>query len=321
MEIKTFSPVLIPTLNRYEHFKRCLDSLEKCIWADKTVVYVGLDYPPSDKYVEGWKKIDAYLAEKETRNGFKHLYVRRREHNCGISGKGNNFSLLLDEVRQISDRYILSEDDNEFSPNFLDYINKGLEKYKDSPQIYAICGYNYPIDLSNYDKEYYFSHEFAAWGYGCWFEKRKRVLDIIQSPKYIIDLYKSYPLSVYFKNNLKLMSLSTRIGDGFLGDVYLTSYLHSRNVYTVFPKVSLVRNWGHDGTGINCGAMEKRLEVLYTKQSIDKETEFDFSEDLTIGINKFVNRKVQAFMKPPFRMIIRRLLSFVLICLYAKILK
>ena len=64
MEIKQYAPVWIPTLNRFEHFKRCLESLERCTGADKTDVYVGLDYPPSDKYVEGWKKIDAYLAEK-----------------------------------------------------------------------------------------------------------------------------------------------------------------------------------------------------------------------------------------------------------------
>ena len=51
MEINHYAPVIIVTLNRYEHFKRCLDSLEKCTGANKTDVYVGLDYPPSEKYV------------------------------------------------------------------------------------------------------------------------------------------------------------------------------------------------------------------------------------------------------------------------------
>ncbi len=53
MEITTYAPVLIPTLNRYEHFKRCLESLELCTGADKTDVYVGLDFPPSEKYHKG----------------------------------------------------------------------------------------------------------------------------------------------------------------------------------------------------------------------------------------------------------------------------
>ena len=51
-----FAPVIIPTLNRYEHFRKCLESLEACTGAEKTDVYVALDFPPSEKYVEGWKK-------------------------------------------------------------------------------------------------------------------------------------------------------------------------------------------------------------------------------------------------------------------------
>lgn len=43
-----YSPVIIPTLNRYEHFRECLESLEHCVDADKTTVYIGLDYPPSE---------------------------------------------------------------------------------------------------------------------------------------------------------------------------------------------------------------------------------------------------------------------------------
>lgn len=50
-----YSPVIIPTLNRYEHFRECLESLEHCVDADKTTVYIGLDYPPSEKHVDGWK--------------------------------------------------------------------------------------------------------------------------------------------------------------------------------------------------------------------------------------------------------------------------
>lgn len=90
-----YAPVIIPTLNRYEHFKRCLESLEKCTGAEMTEVYVGLDFPPSDKYVEGWKKIDIYLKEKEVNNHFKKLIVVRRETNCGVGHQFSNGSLLV----------------------------------------------------------------------------------------------------------------------------------------------------------------------------------------------------------------------------------
>ena len=70
-----YAPVIIPTLNRYEHFKNCLESLEACVGADFTDVYVALDYPPSEKYVEGWKKIDIYLHKKEKDNKCKRLRI------------------------------------------------------------------------------------------------------------------------------------------------------------------------------------------------------------------------------------------------------
>jgi len=85
----------IPTLNRIEHFSRCLDSLEGCTGADKTDVFIGLDYPPTDEYVEGWKKICEYLKNKEKNNGFKSLTVVRRSYNYGITGAGSNGRQLL----------------------------------------------------------------------------------------------------------------------------------------------------------------------------------------------------------------------------------
>ena len=120
--IITYSPVVIPTLNRYEHFKRCLESLERCSGAEYTDVYIGLDYPPSDKYIEGWKLIDEYLIKKEAKNGFKKLIIKRRKTNCGVGGPTDNGELLVKEILMDYDRYIFTEDDNEFSPNFLEYV-------------------------------------------------------------------------------------------------------------------------------------------------------------------------------------------------------
>ena len=84
-----YAPVIIPTLNRYEHFCKCLESLEICTGAEYTDVYMALDYPPSDKYVDGWKKVDAFLQEKEKNNNFKSLIVYRRKENYFFSDKGN----------------------------------------------------------------------------------------------------------------------------------------------------------------------------------------------------------------------------------------
>ena len=137
--ITTYAPVIIPTLNRNVHFERCLESLERCSGADQTEVYVALDYPPSEKYKEGWKKIDDYLRLKESQNGFKKLHVIRRDRNYGICHENGNYETLIREIKKSYDRYILSEDDNEFSPCFLEFQNKCLERFKDDPRINLVC--------------------------------------------------------------------------------------------------------------------------------------------------------------------------------------
>ena len=57
----TYYPIIIPTLNRYEKLKACIDSLTQSEEAKYTELVIGLDYPPADKYIDGWKKIYEYI--------------------------------------------------------------------------------------------------------------------------------------------------------------------------------------------------------------------------------------------------------------------
>ena len=267
-----YAPVIIPTLNRYEHFRKCLESLEVCTGAEHTDVYIALDYPPSDKYVDGWKKVDAYLQEKEKNNNFKSLTVYRRKENYFFSGKGNGETAIKDLPKKV-DRYIFSEDDNVFSPNFLEYINNGLEKYKDDPNCMAVCGYNYQgVKLSKYDKNCYMSREYSAWGVGFMREK-KRLLDkhtnrgfaefIMSSWHNIWTIYKNEPRIL----NTILLNLDS---DCIFGDTMIVSYQYLMNKYSLFPKISKVRNMGFDGTGTSIFEVDQS----FGNQVIDEEKHF-----------------------------------------------
>ena len=263
-EITQYAPVVIPTLNRYEHFKRCLESLERCTWAEHTDVYVALDYPPSEKYVNGWKKIDDFLHEKEKGNGFKSLVVRRRDHNLGVGHPNSNSTLLLREVKEMYDRYIFTEDDNEFSPNFLEYINWGLEKYEKDESVYAICGYN-DINSQGFENNVYkINVLFNAWGYGCWFSRREKFLKI-KDHDFLVEYVKGYKWSDVFSSTIIIKSsiLFQIANKKFWGDV-LRNLLPAEERWCIFPTISKVRNWGWDGSGTHGGSPEalKRYSTL-----------------------------------------------------------
>lgn len=40
-----YAPILLPTLCRYEPLVRCIDSLRRNAWADRTDLVIALDYP------------------------------------------------------------------------------------------------------------------------------------------------------------------------------------------------------------------------------------------------------------------------------------
>jgi hypothetical protein len=89
----------------------------------KKQIYIALDYPLNKSHWEGYNKINRYLEKVE---GFKTVTVVKRDKNFGVF---ENFKEARREIFNINDRFILSEDDNYYSPNFLDYINKGLDKF------------------------------------------------------------------------------------------------------------------------------------------------------------------------------------------------
>lgn len=270
---KIFAPIIIPTLNRYEHFKRCLESLERCTYADQTDVYVGLDYPPSDKYVEGWKKIDAYLVEKEKNNGFKRLYVKRRNHNYGVGNDNSNGSALMKEVKEVSNCYIFTEDDNEFSPDFLSYCNWGLSFIKKDDRFLAVCGYNL-IDTPNLlNNVYIYNHAYCAWGVASWFNRRKKIDDLfdLDKIKHIVDNYSLVDLfnnRVFLASSILMMIKKKHI----LGDTIL-QILPENEKWCVFPKMSMVRNYGHDGSGLHGGTQESYQRQI--NLPIDESTVFE----------------------------------------------
>lgn len=264
-----YAPVIIPTLNRYEHFKRCLESLEKCTGADKTEVYVGLDYPPSEKYVEGWKKIDVYLGEKEKDNGFLNLIVKRRDHNLGIGGNCSNFKTLLKELPTGSECFISTEDDNEFSPCFLDFMNKALEKYKDNPKVYSVCGYTQP-EYQVKGKDVIFIYDNSAWGLGRWMNREvpdvKYVSTHLKSFGTVFKVWRKYPALI--NSMLTMVQRNVRYGDA----MYTLKCICEER-YQVRPSFSLVRNTGDDGSGQHTGKSGR-----FSTQKISDEKQFFLTE-------------------------------------------
>lgn len=270
------APVIIVTLNRYDHFKRCIESLKANTFASETPLYIGLDYPSKESHWNGYKKILNYIHNI---SGFKSVDIIIRQENMGAIP--NMFS-MFDLVTNFYDRYIFTEDDNIFSVNFLEYINNGLELYKNNPKISAICGYNFPVDKEILGSELggrsiFFSRFFSAWGYGSWKDRYisrknkcslKYCIQIAYSPRQLINLYKT-------SNRLILDLISILNNKNATDDTTICFNNINDDTYCVLPAVSKVRNIGNDGSGLNCHDLGPNS--IFDLQEIDLHNRFDYN--------------------------------------------
>lgn len=287
-----YAPVMIPTLCRFEHFKRCVDSLSRCTGAEYTELYIGLDYPSKESHWEGYRKICDYV---ERITGFEYVIVLKREYNYGISA---NFRDLVAHIKQKYDRYIFSEDDNEFAPNFLEYMNAGLEKYKDDPSVLRICGCVMPWDadyegcMRTYKYNSFPAKDYNGLGVGKWFSK---AIPLTYTKDSILHSYKLTFKTFLYGYCLAIDRFLQQLNkESQLPDVCLRLYCAFNGKYCIFPRVSKVKNWGYDGTGLNSDNNPHWLEV----QTLDIEKTFDF-DDFEIKDYPEVKRFVKQMYDEP----------------------
>jgi len=308
MKIKQYAPVLICTLNRHVHFKRCVESLAACTHADKTDLYIGLDYPSKDDHWEGYRIIKAYL---DTIKGFKTVNITVREKNFGVY---DNWMGMEKYVYEQHDRIIISEDDNIFSTDFLNFVNKGLEKYKDRNDIFSISGYVYPIDMPKiFAQDTFLWSGFSGWGVGMWKNKYETVEWDEKKALHIINVFLKSPYNIYKLNrvaNHYISALITMVKRKcILGDGYYSMLMVKNNQYSLFPNQSRVRNMGHDGDGENC---VKKENSVFSRQPL-----FGGSGEYTLPArlpqkNNSINAQLSKYFKQPYKRKIKTYINWLI---------
>ena len=291
-----YYPVIIPTLNRFQHFKECVESLTSCTHADKTELIIGLDYPPSEKYIDGWKQIKEYIP---TIYGFYKVTLFEHKRNLGAFG---NIDFLTNYVTEHYDAYIFTEDDNVFSPCFLDYMDKCLEHYKDIEEVTYVCGcfehelsklLQSELNIGNYVIKVI--GNLNAYGLGIWRDKEKKIVEefptdfrkyVFNSRRRLIKLLKcpSKLNHIYFwirkKPELNRLCEFTR-----------NAWMVLKDQVNILPVISLVRNNGFDGTGENCGYSAQEIKI-WNEMKTSNESTYTINDNITTEDVKRASNKL-----------------------------
>ena len=239
------APICIFTYKRLNTTKLTIDALKKNHLAKESCVYIFSDGPKSQEDTAQIEQVRTYL---DTVDGFKEIKIIKKEKNSGLS---KSIITGVSEIMNQFGKAIVVEDDIYTSPNFLDFINQGLDKYQDNPHIFNISGYTFPIKYPpQYDYDVYFAQRASCWGWGSWKDRWSNI-------DWEIKDYESFRKDSQLKHQIKqggsdMYRLVRRQMEGKI-DSWDTVWTYNQfrfKQYAIFPTVSKVQNigFGDDAT-------------------------------------------------------------------------
>lgn len=279
-----YSPIAIFACSRPKHTANLLRTLKKNPEINKSKIFFFIDYP---KHINDLKNYREVINILEAFN--QNAILIKRKRNLGL--KQN----IISGINYVLDRYenvIVLEDDLQVSPNFINFINKALNYYKNEKNIISISGFglsNENLNNLNTKKDFYLNHRFPSWGWATW--KSKWPQHIL---KLNIDELKNdnlTELNKYCGNDVKVAVEKILLNELDAWAALTTYYSYINNLFSLYPTNSLVENKGFDGSGVN-GGYSKKISSLKISTGYNAQFTKDIVFDLDIARrhNKYLTR-------------------------------
>ncbi len=242
------APVVVFAYNRADLLKNTLCSLKNAVLSEKSDIYIYIDCPSNlagDK-----EKVESVRKIAENFEIGRSKTIRVSSVHLGLAKS------VIGGTTEIINRYgsvIVVEDDLHLSPSFLIYMNTMLQAYESDNRIMQISGFGVKISSSTKDySEIYLNKRAQSWGWATW-KNRWDTMD------WEISDYELFMKNKIQKRNFK------RLGSDLLQtlhsykkenkDIWLIAYIYnmySKNMFSVCPFRSLVRNDGFGVDASNC---------------------------------------------------------------------
>jgi len=263
------APIALFVYNRPEHTRRTVESLGANELAQQSDLFVFTDGAKNDSAAPAVEAVRKFIRKID---GFKSVTIIERERNFGLSKS------VISGITQLCNghgRAIAVEDDVMTAPDFLTFVNRGLERYKDEPRVFSIGAFNLPIATPRaYSYDAFCSYRFHCWGWGTWKDRwEKTDWSVRDFPEFMADREKQKRFN---RGGDDLSWLLERHMEGKI-DSWDTvwAYTHSQHdAVTLLPVSSKTYNIGFDGTGIHC----KRAPFVQIQLGYGSASNFRFPD-------------------------------------------
>jgi hypothetical protein len=257
------APIVLFVYNRPEHTRRTLAALAANQLAGDSDLIIYADGPKKPEHAV---KVRQAREIARSTTGFKSLRLIERDENLGLA---RSIIAGVSAVCSERGRAIVLEDDLLVAPQFLTFLNLGLERYADESSVFQISGYMFPVQTEGMS-DGVFLPLISCWGWATWqrawsqfdiaaggYDRLKR--DPQLRARFNLDGCYDYFGMLTDQIEGKIDSWAVR----WLLSVFLKGGL------VLYPKCSLVRNIGVDGTGTH-GAGTPNLQRELHEGTYDK---------------------------------------------------
>jgi hypothetical protein len=296
--MKNPAPIAIFTYKRKNYLEILINSLKKNNLSNQSIIYIFSDHWKNNSEKKNVLEVRRYISKL---SGFKKIIIISRKKNFGLS---KNIINGINFVLKNNNKVIVLEEDLELSKYFLSFINSGLKIYKNNLNVASIHGYFYPIDLEKKFSDTFFIKGADCWGWGTW---KRSWLKLNLNGKYLLKQLKKKKLEMEFNFNnsynymLMLENQIRRKNDSWA--ILWNASMFLENMYTLYPKMSLVKNNGtKDGKHskfdfLNLGNSLLQLKFkpllkIKVEESllVRKKIEFFFKKNYLFRFKEFIKK-------------------------------
>jgi hypothetical protein len=252
----TSAPIALFVYNRPGHTRQTIEALQRNTIASNSDLVIFSDAPRNSAAVPAVEAVRDYVSRVD---GFRSVTVDRRAGNFGLANS------IIDGVTRLSEQYgrvIVLEDDLVTSPHFIEYMNAALDRYDSDDRVMQIAGHMFPVSLE-LDDDALFLPFISSWGWATW-QRAWRHFDRLAGGYERLRgdavLRREFDLGGRYRYFRMLQAQQLGRTESWAIRWYLSVFL--RQGLALYPRRTLVKNLGFDGSGVNCNVSKIAQEEL-----------------------------------------------------------
>jgi hypothetical protein len=252
------APIVLFVYNRPWHTIRTLEALSANDQARESQLFIFSDGAKVDANIDDLEKIREVREIIRSKKWCGEVTISEANYNKGLANS------IVEGVTEIVARFgkvIVLEDDLVTSPGFLNFMNQGLELYKDEEKVMDISGYCFPI--VNFPlPDIFFLEMASSWGWATW--HRAWAHFTVDTNLLHRRLLKEKKFDSFLKigqENFRTQLMSNLNGEIHSWAIKWQAVITLQNGLSLQPGKSLVNNIGFDSSGTHYNVIDNSFKT------------------------------------------------------------